>query len=258
MGDNDAALDPAEDSRLLIISIIDVGDVLEDAEYLGHKVPVRHLHAPAGVIHGGGNVGHLPGNTVGIEDQVHKPRGDGAVGHAVEFGAFGRLDDDHPVLLLDGPDAVGAVRPGAGQDDRYAPVLIGLGQGAEEYVDRVIDMLVVIFRQMQFIALDLQVVFGRDHVDMILLDPHTVDCFDHRHGGILAQDLPEQALMVGREVLDDDIGHIRIPGQEGKELLQGFQAAGRRADADDTSGLIIFSFFTSIKHIDLTVFIKIH
>jgi hypothetical protein len=64
--------------------------------------------------------------------------------------------------------------------------------------------------------------------------------------------------MVGREVLDDDIGHIRIPGQEGKELLQGFQAAGRRADADDTSGLIIFSFFTSIKHIDLTVFIKIH
>ena len=203
-------------------------------------------------------MGHLPCNAVGIEDQVHKARGNGAVGHAVEFGAFGRLDDNHPVLLLDGPDPVGAIRPGAGKDDRYAPVLIGLCQGAEKYVDWVIDMLVVIFRQMQLVALDLQVIFGRDHVDMILLDPHAVDRFHYGHGGILAQYLLKQAFMVGREVLDNDISHIRIPGQEGKELLQGFQAAGGRADADDTSGLIIFSFFTSIKHIDLTVFIKIH
>jgi len=42
--------------------------------------------------------------------------------------------------------------------------------------------------------------------------------------------------MIRREVLDDDQGHCAVGGQVGEEFLQGFEAAGRAADADDGEG----------------------
>ena len=110
VGDHDPSLDPAQDGRLLVIGIVYVCDFLQYAEDLGHEVPVRELQAPARVRDRPGDMGHLAGDAVRVQDQVREAGRDRAPGHAVKLGALRRLDDDQAVPVLDRPDPVCPVR----------------------------------------------------------------------------------------------------------------------------------------------------
>jgi hypothetical protein len=48
------------------------------------------------------------------------------------------------------------------------------------------------------------------------------------------QDRRELALVVGRQVHDDDVGNAEIGRHHREERAQGVDAAGRRANADDS------------------------
>ena len=232
MRDDDAPLDAPQDRRLLIIGIIDVGHVPKDREDLGHQVAVAELEPVAGVHHGRGDVAHLPRDAVRVEDEVHKSRGDGVARHPVELGALGGLHDDHAVLVLDRADPVRSVGARARQDHGHRPVLIGSRQRAEEYVDRMVDIPVVVLLEPQDVRYDFQIVFGRDHVDMVAPYTHAVLRFHHGHRRVLPEDVRQKALVVRRQVLDDDERHPRIFGKKSQELLQRLQSARGRADAD--------------------------
>ena len=182
-------------------------------------------------------MGHLAGDAVGVLDHIHKTRGDGVPRHAVKLRALRRLDKDQAVLILDGTDAVGAVGARAGQNDRHGAVLVGRCQRPEEDVDRMIHLRVIIFLQAEYIRNNFNIVFRRNHVHMVPLDPHAVLCFQNRHHSVLSENVCQKTLVVRCQVLDDDEGHAGIAGQKSKQLLQRFKPAGRSADSYDTAGL---------------------
>ncbi len=69
------------------------------------------------------------------QHEVHQTGGYGAARHAVVLGGFGVLSHDHAALALDRPHAQRAVAAGAGEHDADGPLVLVLGQGAEEKVD---------------------------------------------------------------------------------------------------------------------------
>ena len=54
-----------------------------------------------------------------------------------------------------------------------------------------------------------------------------------RHARVPRQQFVHQALEIGRQVLDDDVGHAAVVRHRLKHLLQRLQTAGRRPHADD-------------------------
>ena len=162
---------------------------------------------------------HFTGDTVRIQDQIHKAGRDRTAGHTVKLGALGRLGNDHSVPLLDGPDPVGTVRTGSRKDHRDRTVLVGLGQRPEKDINRMIDMLVVIFVKMKNIFLDFHIVFGRQHVDCIFADMHTVLDFQYRHRGIFAQDIRQKTAVVRRKMLNHNKSHACIGRKKCQKLL---------------------------------------
>ncbi len=85
---------------------------------------------------GMGDVGdELGGHLRHRQDIIHQARGDGALRHAVVLRGFGVLHHDHAPLALDRPDALRAVAAGAGEHNADGPLVLVLGQGAEEKVN---------------------------------------------------------------------------------------------------------------------------
>jgi hypothetical protein len=73
----------------------------------------------------------------------------------------------------------------------------------------------------------------RNDVDGVRRDHRFVFGFNHRHRGHFADEIGEQALVIGREVLDQHEGHATVGQHIGEESLEGAQSAGRCADTDD-------------------------
>jgi hypothetical protein len=63
-------------------------------------------------------------------------------------------------------------------------------------------------------------------------DRNAVLRFDHRHGGCLAQNINQRALVVRGQVPDQDERHAAIGRHFLKESLEGIKSAGRCAKAD--------------------------
>ena len=239
MGDHDPPLDPAKHRRLLVIRIVDIRDFFKERKHLAHQVAVRELQTVSRVRDRPGDMGHLTGDTVGVENEVGEACRDGAPGHAVKLGALRRLCDDQPVALLDLPDPVGPVGTRARQDDRDRAVFIGLCQRTEKDIDGMVYVLVVVLAQMQLIRLDLHIVLGGQHIHRIFADMHPLLCLQDRHGRIFSQNIRQQTPVVRRQVLDDHKRHPRIRREEGQELLQSLQSSCRRPDPDHTAGFFI-------------------
>ena len=72
---------------------------------------------------------------------------------------------------------------------------------------------------------------GRDDVNLVGLHPGAVLHLAHRHFGQLGQELGQEGLVRGVQVLHHHEGHARVGGQHREELGQGLVAAGRGADA---------------------------
>ena len=109
-----------------------------------------------------------------------------------------------------------------------------LRQRAEEHVDRQRQLLLAVaLAQQQPAARDDHLLLGRNQIDVVGLDRHAVLDEVDRQRGVPRQQLVHQALEVGRQVLDDDERHPGVARDVVEEALERFEAAGRRADADD-------------------------
>ncbi len=86
---------------------------------------------------------------------------------------------------------------------------------------------------MQHAAEDCQVGVRRDHVDVIRLDPHVVARLADRHARALREQAGEDAVVRRVQMLDQHVSHAEVRREMVEELVEGFEAAGRSADADD-------------------------
>ena len=128
----------------------------------------------------------------------------------------------------------GAVAGGARQDHGDAPLLRRLGEGHEEGVDRrMAGAIRRTRREMQLGAAHLHLHVRRDHVDVAGLDPHAFLGLHHGQRGLHGEQRHQRALVVGREVLDEDDGEVLRVAAGAQDLGERLEAAGRGADADD-------------------------
>ncbi len=145
-------------------------------------------------------------------DQVGQTGIDGAAGHAVELGRGRLLHQHHAGFFLDGPQADGAVRAHAGEDDADAQLLPVLGQGAQEEIDGEAQAAGRRrFEQVQHPVQDRHVLVGGDHVDAVRLDLHPVLDLDNLHGGDALEEFGHDPLVGRVEMLDDDARPGRSP-----------------------------------------------
>ena len=81
---------------------------------------------------------------------------------------------------------------------------------------------------------------------MVALYAHAILRFHHGHSRVLAQNIRQKALVIGRQMLNDDEGHARIAGKEGKKLLQRFQSSCRSPYSNYAAGLRVSIHFLII------------
>ena len=170
----------------------------------------------------------------GRQNKVHQAGGDGAVRHPVVFGGFGLLRHDHAALALDRPHPQSAVAAGAGEHDADGALMLILGQGAEEEVDgQALAVRRGRLQQMQRAVQEGHVAVGRDDVGAVGSDRHPVLDLEDLHLGVAPDQVGEDALVRGGQVLDEDEGHVAVGvgGHGGEEGFKGRQPSGRGADA---------------------------
>jgi hypothetical protein len=68
-----------------------------------------------------------------------------------------------------------------------------------------------------------QLMARRDHIDNVRLELLTVFDLGDRHLGVMRQKLIHDRGVIGREVLDDDVGHAAVGGDRVDEFAQRFQ-----------------------------------
>ena len=118
---------------------------------------------------------------------------------------------DHAAFALDGPHPEGAVAAGAGKDNADGAFALVLGERAEEEVDRqALAARGNRFQQLQRAVEKRHVAIGRNDVGAIDLDHHPVFHFKHLHAGVAPDQIGQDALVVRRQVLNQDEGHARV------------------------------------------------
>ena len=245
VGHQHPPLDPPQDGGALVVGEVDAAGVFEDGVDVGEGLLLREqlillrqgrVPRAAQQSRRQGKIEDLLRDLLGGQDEIGQAGADGAAGHPVEFGALGRLRNDQAPALLHRLDPVGAVGAGARQHHHDGVLLLLLRQGTEKQVDGVVEGAGVVVGQHQPAALDGQILFGRDQIDMVGPDGHAVLGLPHRHFGVLGKDVRHQALVIGGEVLDHHKAQPAVGRHIVEELLQGLQPAGGRADADDGGG----------------------
>ena len=189
---------------------------------------------------GVGDVGDQLGRHLGRRQHVvHQTGGDGAARHAVVLGGFRVLRHRHAALALDRAQPQGAVAAGAREHDADGPFVLVLGQRAEEEVDR--QALAAWRGGLEELQLPVQeghVAVGRDDVGAVGLHRHPVRDLEHLHAGVALDQVGEDALVVGGQVLHQHERHaaLGVGGHAGEEGLEGREPSGRCANADDGKG----------------------
>src|SRR5581483_8184714 len=74
---------------------------------------------------------------------------------------------------------------------------------------------------------------GSDDINMVWLDRDAILDLNDRHGGVTAQNLGHEALMLRRQVLHDDEGHAAVGRSPVEKGFQRLDTPGRSADAYD-------------------------
>ena len=173
-------------------------------------------------------------NLGGPEHEVRHAGIDCRLRHAGLLGIGGRLDEGDAALLLDARQAGGAVRTHARQDHTDGFLLMRHGQRAEEDVDRLrIARCAVQFVQDQVAVFHFQAARWRNDVDLVGQDRHRMVHLHDRQAGGTLQDAVCVALLIDRQVEDDDQRDARGRGQLLEQRGECRKAAGRRPDTDD-------------------------
>ena len=236
VGDHHPALDAPQHRGPLVIGKVDPAAFFQDGVDPGKgfvvgKKLLLFLRADDGGI--AGKIQDLIHDAVRGEHEIGQAGIDGASGHAVEFGAFRGLDDHQAAVLLHDLDAAGAVRAGAGHDHGDGPFLLLLRKGGEENVDGVVEHPVDKFIQVKLPVPNGHVVLGRDEINGVGADRHFVFRLQDMHLCMLPEDIGHQALIVGREMLDDHEAQPAVGGHVLEKLLESLQPSRRCPDADD-------------------------
>jgi hypothetical protein len=142
------------------------------------------------------------------------------------------LREGHAACRVDRADAVRAVRAGAGQHDADRRVALVLGDRGEQHVDRGLWFGAPRRgRESQVLVVENDVPVRRRDVDDVRLDPHAVLDLADRERRLAGEQLDEQALVSGRQVLRDHVRHPRVGREVRYEDTQRLEPAGGSADA---------------------------
>ena len=156
---------------------------------------------------------------------------DRAARHAVEAGLVGVLRDDQPAVFLHRfqPDA--AVGPGSRQNQADGAGAVLLGQRMQQKVEwQAGTMTRQGLREVQGALANGEIGSGRDDVDVIALDQHSVGGLLHHHGRAGGQQVHHHAFVGRIEMLDENKTHAVAGRQRRQQPSAGFQAAGGGAD----------------------------
>ena len=157
---------------------------------------------------------------------------DQARGHRRKFGALGRLREAQAPGGLDRPGARRAVRAHSGEHDCDRLLLLHVGQGAKEVIDRpAMAALLDGLAELEGAALESHREAGAGDVDMAGLQRQSCRHLQHRHGRVTREDLSHQAVTLRGQMLDDHERHAGFPRQSVEERVEGLDSPGRRADS---------------------------
>ena len=238
-----AAADAAHQRALLVVPEVVPGLAAQDGadapqvagDLLADALPVAPLPLPQTR-----EVLHQPGGHLRHRQHVIDGAGeDGAARHAVEARRGGGLDQGQAAVLLDRLEAQGAVGAGAGEDDAHGLVLLVLGQRAEEAVDGRAPAAdrPRRLRKVQHAVVDGQRAVRRHDVDVVGVDHRLLLDHPHRHRRQRGEELGDERLVAGREVLNEDEGEAGVGRHVAEQLPDGVQAAGGGADRHHRAGV---------------------
>ena len=156
------------------------------------------------------------------QDAINGPRAVRRARHLAELGFFRILDDREPAQLLDATKPLRSVRACTGQDDAPRRRAVGIGERAEEVVDR----RPVLPRGSPRSHLEVtvharEVAVGGDHVDVVGQDGGALPDLAHGHRRFLLENIGETTFVVRGEMHDDDERKTRGGGRVLEKLLQG-------------------------------------
>ena len=168
------------------------------------------------------------------KNAVHNAGGDRALRHAVKLCLVWILHKDEPALDLDLAQAKGSVRTRPGKHHTDGVAIMRGGKRTKEVVNR--RALTPVFLKLgkaQVRVNGAQVGVGRDHVDVVRLDPNRFSHLLHRKADAGLKKVGHQALVLRRKVNHDNKGQPAVRRDVPKQLLERGQASGGRANADN-------------------------
>jgi hypothetical protein len=152
--------------------------------------------------------------------------------HIGEQRGFGRLDNRDAAFSLDRLEAEHAVGVRAGENDAERFCLLIGAERDQKSVDGMGDDVGRAVLDAKDAAFQPRVHAGREDVDLVRIRPGPIGDLRDAHWGRPSEDFRHVALLVGREVRDDDERHPGIAGKRAEKVEIRFEAAGRGADSD--------------------------
>ena len=171
------------------------------------------------------------------EDLLHHPRRDRGGGHALVPRVSRELRERPAPVPLHGGDAEGAVGAGPREHDPDGVLALIFGEGGQERVHQQATALRLRRDEPQGTVLDEQGLPRRDDVHVVALDALPVARDLHRELRGARQDVGEAALVLGGEVLHEDVGQPAVRRQPSEEALERLEATRRGADTHDEETL---------------------
>ena len=149
-------------------------------------------------------------------------------------GLVGVLRDDEAALFLDGFQPEAAVGAGSRKDHADGARAVVLRQRVQQEVERQARAVARLgLREVQGAVADGEIGAGRNDIEVVALERHSVGGLPHGHRRVAGQQVHHHAFVGRIEMLDQDEGHAVAGRQRVQQLPAGVEAARRGADPDD-------------------------
>ena len=241
--DGHPPMNPAKQRRRLVGREIVAGPNLEQhqdvaqctrvVEVIGRLRPI-HLRQP-------GEIRADPRrHLLHRQHDINKAGRDGVARHIAVFGLAGILRDREAAMFLDALESSRTVGTSPGQNHADRPRTVRLGKRTKKDVHwRSTLFRASEFRDGQVSVEDRQASVRRDDVDVIRLERSCRRDLGHWKRERHLQDFRQLAVVVGRQVQNDHVGHGPVRRHMRKELPQRRDATRGRTQADDHEPVIL-------------------
>ena len=175
------------------------------------------------------------------QHEIHAVGGHRGLWHGGESRRVLVLRKGHAPGGFDGLHAGRTVRARTGEDHADGPAAALLGQRPQEAVDgHVGSRGLHAWTKPERPLRDGEIDVGWNHVHVIGFHRHIVGHLAHRHGGGAGENLRQQAVVFGVEMLHENDGQAGIGRQIGQQMFENFQPAGGAANAGHWDGGLAF------------------